>query len=228
MNVTRPFPVRRRLHRWVYARSAPLVVAALGAFAASGAQALTVQNGSFEEPALGFGLASGTGSDWVLTGSAFVITDAYGLGTTEYGNQWLYLNGNNSTDSQVLSGGFTPGTTYVASLAATTYFGNLGGLLTMKVEGGGMASPAVQVFQLPSVSNFGGSPIEFQSYALSFTPTTNAALTLSFTNSSPNDVLAIDNVTISPAPVPEPGTLALALAGAALLLPYLRSKSKAA
>ena len=183
------------------------------------AHAQTLLNGSFELPALTAGAeGTGSGDNWTLTGSAFIETNGHGLGTTPYGNQWNYLNGNNSADSQTISGGFTPNTSYTLSVAALGYFGNLGDQLTLTISGGGLATPVTQNFAVVGRTVFGGSPLLFGNYSLAFTPQANAPVTITLANTSTNDVLALDNVVLAPTGgVPEPSTWALMLGGTGLL-----------
>ena len=176
-------------------------------------QAQTVLNPSFESPATTNGsFAAGSGDNWTPTYppaipyGVYVFTNGSNIGTTPYGNQWVYFDGGTS-DSQTISSGFVLGTVYTFSLDCADVTGRTNQRLTLTVSGGGMVAAATQTFAVPARVTPESGALPFATYSLAFTPLTAAPVTISFSNQTDASPLAADNVRLSAAgvgAVPEP------------------------
>lgn len=174
----------------------------------------TVQNGSFESPAIGpNNVVAGAGDFW--SSSTFgCFTDSNNFasfGTTPYGNQYLVLNADANGYVTQGAAGFLAGQTYVLSLFFADYAGR-GSNPTLTVEVGGVATGGGTFFAPVSGPN-GNNPYPFQLAEVSFTPYADGAV--EFALIATNGWLAIDNVTLA---VPEPSTWAAGLLTAGALL----------
>ena len=195
--------------------------AALSLMATASLHAQMLLNGSFENPAQTGSITSGNGDNWTTTGDTFVITNGANLGTTPFGTQYSFLNPA-ATSAQIVSSPFTLGATYTLSLSAAA-LGDVATRLIIAVSGGATAS---QAFILPArTSGPTNTPIPFLTYSLAFTPTSTAAVTFTLQNTG-NSGLAMDNVQLAVATVPEPSTWALVAAGAGLLGVVLRQRRR--
>lgn len=207
-----------------------LALLALG-LTASSANAQTITNGSFEtDPYIITSLSSGgplTGWTITTTGSQaypYGINNSSGYGPTPYGSQFLLLgfygDASHNYIEQTISG-LTAGTTYDVSFAiATEGYSDLYGAgnhsqLTASISSG--SSTAAQTFSAPSSTANYWDTWGVDTYA--FVANSSSA-TLRLAQADPILLgfdVGLDNVSIktegSGTVTPEPGTLAMLIAG---------------
>lgn len=189
----------------------PLLALALGLVAAAGAQAATIQNGSFESPAVGGGFTSYGAGSTALTGWTIG-----GAGVDHINGYWLASDGQLSLDMSGPGAGSISQT--VSSLiAGRTY------TVTFDMSGnpdGGNAVKDMQVSAAGASQDYAfdtsviasrTTDMMWQTMSFDFVATAGSE-TLTFSSLETNAWgPALDNVGISLAPVPLP-------AGAALLI----------
>jgi hypothetical protein len=174
-----------------------------------------ILNGSFEDPALlpNTISAGNGGTSWTPNGANvnLVSNNFNNLGTTPFGNQYLAFSLTGASDQQTVSG-FLAGQSYVLDLFFADIANNANPQLTITISG---AASAVGSFNAPVSGPNGTNPYPFQEATLPFTTTADGAITFLLTDTG-SASLAVDNVSFSPAAVPEASptftTLLIALA----------------
>lgn len=210
------------------ARAGLVAIASLVAGAASAAN--LVANGSFETPNIvGGGYVLHTTGSTAITGwtvlgpagdSVQLTPDTYLGLQADDGRQWIDLTGVYGYDKGVRSDAFatTIGATYRISFAVGNYIPFGPSTVGLSVSGG-----AEQLFANPSVDANPKSPMNWASFSVDWVADASNA-TLSFLGRangtlSNNAGIGLDSVVVEQisAPVPEPGTWALMLAGVGAL-----------
>ncbi|MDR3401481.1 MAG: PEP-CTERM sorting domain-containing protein [Chthoniobacter sp.] len=215
--------IDRSLRRIFLPSASAILLTALiwGAGAARG-QAQTLLDGGFENPTVPM-QASGGGTDWTPSGSVFITNNAMTLGRTIYGAQWLQLNSFNAADAQTISSGFSIGSTYTFSIAASDVGNGAGDQLTITISGGATAS---QAFSIPTRTATGDNDFTFANASLDFTPASAGPITFTIANTGagPGPALAVDNAQIQL--VPEPSSLASLFGALAALIGVRRWRGR--
>ena len=194
-------------------------VALLAAFAPAASQAANlVANGSFEQGSLGIGSFTG----WtVVQGDPTTFVDSSGATGPHYGQAsdglWAAYFGSTLADggatiSQALA--ITAGQHYLLSFDVANDNGGMAASNQLEVTIGGT--------QLFAATNLADQDYVHETIAF----TAGADSTLSFFAFNDQSYLELDNISVSAAPVPEPGNLALLLAGLLMTGVTLRRRSR--
>lgn len=172
------------------------------------AQAGTVFSDSFEANALGL---NATPIGWTVNSGT---VDIIGSGYFDFipgSGKYIDLDGSTS-DAGILSKTLSliGGTQYIASFDLAGNHRNGSPETVTGIFGVGLGNVSA-TFSL-------GQSVGWTTYSLVFTPTTTTNYVLSFSNSGGDNIgMLLDNVKVITAPVPEPETYAMMLAGLGLL-----------
>jgi choice-of-anchor C domain-containing protein len=191
---------------------------------AQSASALSITNGSFEDPSVAGGFGTLNAGDPSLTGWTIGGNSIDHIGNywnAQSGSQSVDLNGNNTGSISQLISGLTDGQQYTVSFyaAATPTYGAQG----LLVSAGGSS----KLLSLADTGSRGNMSWALQTITFIADVTGTALLTFAGVNAGPAGA-ALDNVTIAATPIPG----AILLFGSALggmgFLGYRRKKLQAA
>ena len=184
-----------------------------------------ILNGSFEGPVLlpNSSLGSNGGDFWTASGPAVIlVSNNFGsLGTTPYGNQYLGFSLTGASDQQTVSG-FLAGQSYVLDFYFADIANNANPQITVTISG---AADAIGVFNAPVSGPNGANPYPFQHATVPFTTTADGDITFLFTDTGSASV-ALDNVTLTSVPVPEPSSIAMILLAATVAVGFCTRSAK--